>query len=90
MSYPIADIQIKSPHQLTTVLREIKGALADGSLQQFVPADAAFALDDLNAVSDTGPWPDYIEAYFTNPKTGERYKLTAETYHGAGGSWQRL
>lgn len=72
MAYPVADIQIKSPHQLTNVLREIKAALADGSLQQFTPAGAVFALNDLNAVSDTGPWPDYIEAYFTNPKTGER------------------
>ena len=90
MTYPVADIEIKSPHDLTGVLQGIKRALADGSLRQFKPADAALALDDLNAVSDVGPWPDYIEAYFTNPKTGERYKLTAETYHGSGGSWQRL
>jgi hypothetical protein len=90
MSYPAADIQIESPQQLTTVLRQVKAALADGSLRQFTPADATLALDDLNAVSDNGPWPDYIEAYFSNPSTGERYKLTVETYHGAGGSWQRL
>ena len=90
MSYPVADIQIKSPHQLTTFLREIKAALADGALTQFVPTDAVLALDDLGVISDAGPWPDYIEAYFTSPITGERYKLTAETYHGVGGSWQRL
>ena len=90
MSYPVANIQIKSLHQLTTLLGDIKAALADGALMQFVPTDAVLTLEDLNVVSDTGPWPDYIEAYFMSPITGERYKLAAETYHGVGGSWQRL
>jgi hypothetical protein len=91
MIYPATDTQIESPHQLTTLLREIKSALAEGILEQFTPAAAAaVALDDLNAVKDTGPWPDYLEAYLRNPKTDVRYKLTVETYHGVGGSWQRL
>ena len=90
MSYPSANIQINSQEQLTSLLRDLKRALANGRLRQYKPSDAAMALDDLNQVSDTGPWPDYIEAYFADPTTGERYKLTAETYHGSGGAWERL
>lgn len=87
------DTQIESPHQLTTLLREIKGALADGRLEQFAPAAAAQALDDLNTVSDAGPWPDYLEAYFRNPSTGEQYRLTVETQYSSDGCmstpWQQ-
>jgi hypothetical protein len=90
VSYPTANTQIKSAEQLTTILRAIKRALANGSLRQYKPSDAVLALDDLNQVSDSGPWPDYIEAYFADSKTGEQYKLTAETYHGSGGEWERL
>jgi hypothetical protein len=90
MSYSKGKLSIRSPQQLTSVLRDLKRALADGSLRQFSPADAAFAVADLNVVSDDGPWPDYLEAFFTDPNTGERYKLTVETYHGAGGTWERL
>jgi hypothetical protein len=90
VSYPKVTLPIRSPGQLTGVLRDIKRALAVGSLHQFRPADAALALVDLSAVNEEGPWPDYVEAYFRDPKSGESYKLTVDAYHGAGGSWERL
>jgi hypothetical protein len=90
MSYPRENFAIRSPQQLTSLLRRIKQSLSDGSLCQYRVDDTALATADLSLVSDEGPWPDYLEAFFANSETGERYKLTVETYHGAGGSWERL
>ena len=81
---------IESPVQLTALLREIKTAVADGVLQQTTPdapqllADTSFA-----EIVEEGPWPDYIEMFFVVSQTGQRYRLVAETFHGAGGSWRR-
>lgn len=83
-----SEIRISSPQELATLLREAKQCLANGTLCQVKPADAMFALADLLAVPDDGPWPDYIEAYFEDGQ-GQRYKLTVESYHGVGGSWGR-
>jgi hypothetical protein len=71
------------------ILQAVRAAIAQRTLVQIRPARAPFALDDIHAVSDGGPWLDYIEAYFESPTTGARYKLSVETYHGAGGSWGR-
>ncbi len=48
--------------------------------------DAPFAIRDVHAIPDEGPWPDYVEVYFEDSR-GKRYKLAVETYHGFGGSW---
>jgi hypothetical protein len=84
MAFPEVEARITSPAELAQILREAKMCIARGVLRQVKPADAPFALDDLSAVPDEGPWPDYFE----DPE-GRRYKLTVETYHGAGGSWVR-
>lgn len=84
------NLEIRSPQEFIEVLRRVRSALASGSLCQFKPVDAPFAMDDITVVNDAGPWPDYVEAYFEDPATRARYKLTAETYHGAGGRWVRL
>jgi len=43
----------------------------------------------INQIADEGPWPDYIELRFKQVPDGKRFKLSVETYHGAGGSWTR-
>jgi hypothetical protein len=88
MTFPEIETRISSPGQLAAVLREAKECVAKGVLRQVKPTDAPFALDDLSTVPDAGPWPDYVEAYFEDNQ-GKLYKLTVETYHGAGGSWGR-
>lgn len=86
--FPDVETKISSPKELTAILREAKQRLADGTLRQIKPANTPFAVDDFSAVPDQGPWPDYLEAHFED-RRGRRYKLTVETYHGAGGSWGR-
>ena len=89
MTFPEVELRITSPSELAAILREAKLCMAQGKLRQVKPSDAPFAIDDLLMLPDDGPWPDYVEAYFENQE-GQRYKLTVETYHGAGGSWVPL
>ena len=87
MSFPRIETRISSPEQLVEVLRAAKACVSSGTLRQVTPPDAPFAVEDLSSVPDEGPWPDYVEAYFEDPQ-GKRYRLTVETYHGAGGAWE--
>lgn len=92
MSFPDIDITISFPRELTSVLRAAKQCLAQGTLRQIRAVDSPYplvALDDLSAVPDEGPWPDVILAYFDG-SGGQRYELSADTYHGSGGSWRPI
>ncbi len=86
MSFPDIESAVSTPGQLAALLRETKECLAKGVLRQVKPTSAPLALDDLWTVSDDGPWPDFIEAYFED-RQGKLYKLAVETHHGAGGTW---
>jgi hypothetical protein len=86
--FPDEEIAISSPAQLRAVLREIRQCVTNGTLRPVRLPEASLADDDLSAILDDGPWPDYLEVYFED-RNGTRYRLAVETYHGAGGSWRR-
>jgi len=80
--------RITTPAELGTLLRELKEAVAAGVLEQIRFDPSQFATDaPISDFADNGPWPDYIQLHFRVRATGTRYKLAAETYHGAGGTW---
>ena len=82
--------QIRTPGELKAVLQEIRTAVRDGRLKQ-VPTGKLD--DDPNETIDTlieNGWPDHIEMHFVDQKSGQRYRLTAETYHGRGGRWEPI
>jgi hypothetical protein len=82
--------RICSPGELTSLIREIKAAVADGVLEQARTDLSAFAMDvEIATLPERGPWPDFIEMRFQVRGTGNRYTLSVETYHGAGGTWQQ-
>ncbi len=79
---------IATPSDLALLIREIKTAVATGVLKQVRPDPSPFSTDaEIADLADQGPWPDYIEMRFEVPGTAVRYKLAAETFHGAGGTW---
>ena len=84
-------IEIRSPRDLQRVIKELKQAVKEGTFRQQRPRGWPFAAKmPVEDLSLEGPWPDHIELYFTDNKTGRRFKLEVETYHGAGGSWQPI
>jgi hypothetical protein len=83
-----ADRSIRTPADLASLIREIRAAVAAGILEQVRPDSSPFATDaEIADLAEQGPWPDYIEMRFRVRGTATRYKLSAETYHGAGGTW---
>lgn len=87
-----ADMPIRSPSELRTLIVKLKKSVASGEMQQCWPADAPFATETkISDVNENGPWSaDYLEWYFLSTTNKKRYKLSVETYHGAGGYWKLI
>ena len=85
-----ADRPIRSPTELRTLITKLKKSVASGEMQQCWPADAPFATDiKISDVNENDSWPaDYIEWYFFLTENKKLYKLSVDTYHGAGGHWE--
>lgn len=86
--FPDIEVRISTPKELEAVLQEVRRLVADGTLRQIAPPNASVIAEDFSAVLYEIPWPDWFEVFFED-RSGRRYKLEAETYHGSGGSWGR-
>ncbi len=83
-------IRIQSPSELTHALRVVRDNLQDGTLVEssyWPNGKLKLSNEPFSAISETGPWPDHIVYYFACAACGQLFKLSAETYHGLGGSW---
>lgn len=81
--------QINSPGDLADVIKVVSDAVRAGELNQITPGGAPFAThEDIRRIVPGGPWPDYLELHFQDVRTGKRFTLVAETFHGAGGRWE--
>ena len=87
-----ADMPIGSPSVLRTLIMKLKESVESGEMQQYWPTDAPFVTAvKIADVPENGPWPaDYIEWYFYLAENKKLFKLSADTYHGAGGYWQHI
>ncbi len=87
----IGEQEIDSPTDLAAILNHLRKALATGALVQIWREDAVCGTDTrLQEIPPTGPWDDYLELYFPAPDTGAEFRLSVETYHGVGGSFEDL
>jgi hypothetical protein len=88
-----APFHITTPSDLSRAIRVIKANLKDGTLiessyhpdEQLTPVVVPF-----DEVEEKGPWDDYVEHYFSCTLCGRLFKLSAETYHGSGGTWSPI
>jgi hypothetical protein len=88
--YPWPDrLIIKSPVQFNKFFKNLKYWLEMNFLNQIKHGNDGTPLLPIKDIPESGPWPDYLEAYFT---TDSRvlYKLSVELYHGLGGQWELL
>ena len=79
--------EIRTPGEFRKALRVIQSNLGDRSIIDITqPAHSPSGkFDDL---TESGPWPDYVEHYFECTHCGCRFRLAVDTYHGAGGAWE--
>jgi hypothetical protein len=80
---------IRTPGELATAIRIAQANVADGTLQTVEPTAElpAGTSPQIESVLPDGPWDDSILYLFRCAKCGARFTLSAETYHGRGGTW---
>ncbi|WJH39410.1 hypothetical protein N7E02_21620 [Aliirhizobium terrae] len=76
---------IRVPADLTAAILSLQAAVADNRLA-VLPVHSIHAGADFSTLEIHGPWEDLIQNAFQCVRCGQRYLLTAETYHGRGGS----
>lgn len=81
------EFEIHSPGELESLLSLLSRLLDAGALEQCEPLDTSQASLDLRRLPQAGPWPDILEAEFTDGE-GRRYHLFVDTFHGTGGRWR--
>ena len=80
-------VEIRSPGEFRRALHIIRNHLADGSIIDFT-AQAVTPSEAFNALTDQGPWPDFVEHYFRCATCDHHFRLAVDTYHGVGGQWE--
>ena len=83
-----AKIEIVSPAQLESLLRNLTSLLRCGALKHIVSPQSLVGPIDFDQLEASGPWPDIIEGEFVDGQ-GRRYHLFVDTYHGTVGTWIR-
>jgi hypothetical protein len=78
---------IRSPGELQKAIRVVRANLADGTLEQ-LPGNPVHPMRPFLSLTEAGPWDDYLLYEFRCSSCAARFTLSAETYHGAGGSWR--
>ena len=85
-------LPIRGPADLAAITEHVRQAVADGRLEY-----AAFETEPTLAIEPSfltldlaGPLPDVIRYQFACPCCGQGFEITAETYHGVGGSWRPI
>jgi hypothetical protein len=85
--FPYTNLSIRSPMELRSILARLRMCLHDNVLIARSRPESLTAMTGVEEIPLDGPWPDYIEAYFTD-SAGNEFSLAVETYHGAGGTWE--
>jgi hypothetical protein len=82
-------LPIEQPDDLRRATRLAKKNVDNGTLAlagpETLPGSQPFA-----QLSPAGPWDDVVHFIFACTACGQRFELSAETYHGAGGAWRPL
>ena len=85
--------KIALPKDLEKAISVVRDNLADGTIieSSFWPENILKTqTEPFSKVDSKGPWDDILIYYFECPECNQLFKLSAETYHGAGGSWQPI
>lgn len=87
----LKNVKIESRQQLTDMLSLIQKLVYDSELEQiWFPNNQFASKEDVSSVDANGPWPDYLEMYFKELKSNKTFKLSVETFHGAGGELEEV
>jgi hypothetical protein len=78
---------IKLPSELKQAIIIAKQNVADGTIS-VVKGETDQWPKPFDRLSVSGGWEDFVHYVFVCNSSGQRFQLSAETYHGAGGEWK--
>ena len=84
-----APLTIAWPDDLRRAIRLAKENVENGTLA-VVDAETLPGAQPFAQLSPAGRWDDMVHFVFVCTACGQRFELSAETYHGAGGAWRPL
>jgi hypothetical protein len=80
---------IRLPSDLKQAIRIAKQNVADGTIS-VVESETGQGPGPFDQLTESGGWDDLANYVFACNSCGQRFQLSAETYHGAGGEWKPL
>jgi hypothetical protein len=81
---------IRLPADLTAAILSLQSAVADGRLAVLPAYSATYTMPAFSTILAEGPWHDIVDNGFKCTRCDRRYRLSAETYHGRGGSLEAV
>lgn len=82
-------VTISHPSDLKHALRVAKDNVADKTIRVLGEETGNYS-SPFNEVVASGGWDDIVHYVFACNFCGQRFLLSAETYHGSGGEWKPL
>lgn len=79
------EFKIKLPSELKKAFAVARDNLADSTISNITTGGDCKPFDELVA---SGKWDDVLRYHFQCNSCGQKFELSAETYHGAGGWWK--
>jgi len=83
------ECRLESPAEFERLIRELLSATEAGLLAETKDGRRTNPRIDIKALLGADTWPDIVDAEFVD-RSGGRYRLFVDTYHGVGGRWSRL
>jgi hypothetical protein len=81
--------RIKLPEELKQAIRIAKENVANETIS-VVENETNHWSQPFNQLTASGGWDDIVSYVFVCNSCGQRFQLSAETYHGSGGEWKPL
>lgn len=82
---------IKTKKELVEVLESLSKRLDNGEFSQILEEQDCFcSMINITEILENDIFPDFIQCYFIDNVTQEKYLLSVETYHGIGGCLKKV
>lgn len=86
------DIAIHGPAELKRIVAKLQTAVSEQRLRPVPLSDTPASIEqpDFVKLDLSEAWPDVLSYRLECRACGQAFRLECESYHGSGGSWQRV
>lgn len=85
------EYRVASPSDLRNAIAVARDSIKAGTIQEIPSQSIAFGGNaSFQDIANGGAWDDFVCFDFKCSHCGQRFQLSAETYHGSGGAWRPI